>query len=58
MLAGTIPNYGWIMIGPETSSLIEDFAWYSNNLNIPGLQPSLYVTYRYRLDRRQPMPPP
>ena len=45
MLAGTIPNYGWIMIGPESSSLIEDFAWYSNNLNIPGLQPSLYVTY-------------
>ena len=45
MLAGTIPNYGWIMIGPETASVIEDFAWYSNNLNIPGLQPSLYVTY-------------
>jgi uncharacterized protein (TIGR03437 family) len=45
MLSGNVPNYGWIMIGPEEAAEIEDYAWYTNNLIVPDLQPSLYVTY-------------
>lgn len=52
MVKGTIPNYGWMLMGPETAaSTPEYFSWFTNNWKdytgkeIYGPVTSLVVTY-------------
>jgi hypothetical protein len=52
MVNGTHPNYGWVLVGPETTATgPEYFQWFSNNYkdiagnHIYGPITSLLVTY-------------
>lgn len=62
MVQGTEPNYGWVMVGPESGSNAEYFRWYddsyvdSGGKALSGPQTSLLVTYTVPTQGSAPLP--